>query len=152
MHPEFHLQELQLVTDEAYGWNWRMYRDSWKPQLPADYPPNWGYFFLPWTKLSLDKKYLLTRIYNKNRVNELGGGYGNSFEFSLTVLKTKLTFLVENANWADWDSRGRLIFSSRTGKLWAANLGESEFEPREIYDFNEQQPQSIIPPESASQW
>ncbi|WP_190234156.1 hypothetical protein [Nostoc sp. 'Peltigera membranacea cyanobiont' 213] len=31
----------------------------------------------------------------------------------------------------------------RDGKLWAANLGDSEFEPREIYDFNDQQPQLL---------
>ncbi len=152
LHPEFHLQGLQLVTEKGYDWNWRMYRDDWQPQLPANYRPNRAYFYLPWTKLSLDKKYLLTRIYNQNRVNDLGGGFGNSFEFNLTVLATEQTFPLENANWADWDARGRLIFSCRTGKLWTANLQESKFQPREIYDFNGQYPEPIVPPESARQW
>ena len=52
-------------------------------------------------------------------------------------------------NWADWDHRGRIVFT-RDGKLFATSVSSSGIAaPAELADFNHERPESIPPPASA---
>jgi hypothetical protein len=59
---------------------------------------------------------------------------------------------IDNAEWAEWDHRGRLVFT-KEGKLFISDINESgEHFPIQIADFNDDEPTSISPPEWAMKW
>jgi hypothetical protein len=59
---------------------------------------------------------------------------------------------IEGATWADWDSRGRLVFV-RDGTLCAGHLdADGALQERTLADFNEARPRAIGAPGWASRW
>jgi hypothetical protein len=59
---------------------------------------------------------------------------------------------IEGASWADWDSRGRLVFA-RDGRLYAGALTASgALESRELIDINSHTPTTMRAPEWATRW
>lgn len=59
--------------------------------------------------------------------------------------------LLRDAEWADWDRRGRLLFA-RGGKLFAADVTGPDVPVRELADFNDMTPEAIEPPGWAKVW
>ncbi|MFN3651614.1 MAG: hypothetical protein ACK47B_18715 [Armatimonadota bacterium] len=54
--------------------------------------------------------------------------------------------------WADWDHRGRLVYTAE-GRLWAREVRNGALQPpRELYDFRDMQPDPVPPPEWATRW
>lgn len=147
-----------------------------KPSFPAGAPPA-GFVFeyenLPWTP----SNQLFTRLMRSGwsqvparQQSEtvdiafvkahptkplslvLGRGSGNSQTYTVHHeagnAKTKLV----GAVWADWDQRGRLVYSL-DGKLFTAELDfPGKLQPSEIADFTTTARRRPPTPESASQW
>ena len=60
-------------------------------------------------------------------------------------------YRLNDAVWADWDQRGRLVYA-RSGKLFAATFGDDGLEEQELADFNANQPDTLAAPEWAKKW
>jgi hypothetical protein len=59
---------------------------------------------------------------------------------------------LEDATWADWDQRGRLVLT-RAGRLFAAEITPTAIGPlRELADFTELEPNPQPSPEWARSW
>ena len=59
---------------------------------------------------------------------------------------------IDNAEWADWDHRGRLVFT-RQGKLFAGELDATGgMTPRELADFNADTFEPKVAPAWAREW
>jgi hypothetical protein len=60
---------------------------------------------------------------------------------------------LEGAEWADWDSQGRLV-CARAGKLYTVSTPSTgnDLEWQEIADFNDSKPYNLPPPEWARVW
>lgn len=58
---------------------------------------------------------------------------------------------IAGADWADFDQRGRLVFT-RDGCLWEAMIKGGSLQERLIADFNTEEPQAIAAPASARRW
>jgi hypothetical protein len=59
--------------------------------------------------------------------------------------------VLEGANWADWDQRGRVIYA-RDGQIFAQEPEQIGTFARPLADFNEQKFESIVTPDWAAQW
>jgi hypothetical protein len=55
------------------------------------------------------------------------------------------------ADWADWDQNGRLVFA-RAGKLYEAHIEAASITGHELADFNDQRFEEVIAPEWAQHW
>ena len=58
---------------------------------------------------------------------------------------------VLDAQWADWDQRGRLVYANG-GKLYAAQPHNEHLHFTELADFTHDQPQQKNPSHKARQW
>ncbi len=59
---------------------------------------------------------------------------------------------IQNAVWADWDCKGRLVFA-REGRLFEAKiLVDGNLAPRQLADFNNSKPQPLDSPNKAKSW
>jgi hypothetical protein len=56
-----------------------------------------------------------------------------------------------NADWLDWDQRGRLVVL-RDGRVIVGEPANNTLALRELADFNSQQPEAIPPPDWATHW
>ncbi|MHB1455516.1 MAG: hypothetical protein ACYC0V_01225 [Armatimonadota bacterium] len=83
-------------------------------------------------------------------------------EFSITRYDGRYTFFVENgdglkakvpnAEWADWDRRGRLCYVGK-GKVFAASVNDDgEIQSKELADFNDRVHEEKTSPEWARRW
>ncbi len=78
-------------------------------------------------------------------------GFRRTYAFSLRDAAGRTTSLGD-AEWADWDQRGRLAFA-RGGKLWAAEpVSAADLRIRELADFDPQKPAPVKCPEWARKW
>jgi hypothetical protein len=75
------------------------------------------------------------------------GGYVETFEVSSGDHKIGL----EDANWADWDQAGRLVFS-RAGQLLAGRIHDGQLNSKLLADFNDNRPTKLAAPEWALSW
>jgi hypothetical protein len=69
--------------------------------------------------------------------------------FWLMNRRTDQRIAIDGATWADWDHRGRLVFT-REGQLFASE--PEPFEPQLITDFNSQEPYELVAPAWAQRW
>jgi hypothetical protein len=79
-------------------------------------------------------------------------GYRFTEHFAVRQREDSARMEIERASWADWDSRGRLVFA-RDGKLYAATLtASSDLELKELLDLNGDAPASVRAPQWAVHW
>jgi hypothetical protein len=72
--------------------------------------------------------------------------------YSLELHESKDEYSIDGAEWADWDQRGRLVYTSE-GKLFAADVDiTGAYNPVQIADFNDDKPSQVPPPEWATVW
>jgi len=71
---------------------------------------------------------------------------------AFSVIRGKEEVEIGRAEWADWDSAGRLVFA-RSGCLYAANLDAfPEIKATELVDLNTLKPEPIASPDWARHW
>ncbi len=71
--------------------------------------------------------------------------------FSIRDYRSGDVHPIAGAEWADWDQAGRLVFVAG-GKLFAAEIGDTGVQPRELADFNDNKFKEVQPPEWALKW
>ena len=144
LHPEFELHDLRVNYSEATDlWEQKMARNRWQVHVPDDHPRNFGKFFLLWEKSAGGLVLQRTGINDDAGVRE---------PYSLRIPGGEVIHLPE-VNCADFDLRGRLVLTTKGGKLGTgAVTGNREFKINEIADFNDQVPEPIESPESAHNW
>jgi hypothetical protein len=73
--------------------------------------------------------------------------------FSVTYLRTGEEILAFEAEWADWDHRGQLVYAA-AGKLWRVDFPPRGRPPetRQIADFNTNRPDPQPSPQWARRW
>ena len=130
---------------EREGWNqveegtWPPYSYMEKAHLTTD-PPTWEK-----RHRSMEVSLLIRFLgYESGRP---GGGRIFNY-FLLDGASGEATHLTD-ASWADWDQRGRLVFTRR-GQL-IASVAEA-FSPTLLADFNAQEPTDVIAPDWAKRW
>jgi hypothetical protein len=83
--------------------------------------------------------------------NTYGSGF-YSYECSLVDLINGERVPVKEATWADWDQKGRLVFT-RHGKVFAGDFdAEGQMTPRELADFNADTFEPRRAPAWAQEW
>lgn len=76
----------------------------------------------------------------------------DSQSFEIRDEKSTTVIPLEEATWADWDKRGRLVYAKQ-GKLFTAEITDSgKFVPTELADFNLSKPRRTKSPEWARKW
>lgn len=65
--------------------------------------------------------------------------------------RSNSSYPIENATWAEWDQRGRLVYISR-GLLLAQQFSPELKLARVIADLNPQKPSSVLAPDWATKW
>jgi hypothetical protein len=139
------------LLEGKYGCEFRWSRNDWQPQVPAGYPKDHGRFFLMWTKTNPRGDLKLCREYDRGNEHKPGYGVGNAFKFTLETGDRSLP--LEGANWADWDRRGRLVFTTRSGTLCAAELAaDVGLQVTELANFDDQEQEPTDPPPWATSW
>ncbi len=79
-----------------------------------------------------------------------GGFY--VYEYEVLTHHRELEFHIGRTSWADWDHRGRLVFT-RDGKLFAGKFtAKGAFQSKELADFNGVKPIRIESPTWAKKW
>jgi hypothetical protein len=78
-------------------------------------------------------------------------GFKAVYDFALGAAGGEMT-LIEGAEWADWDQRGRLAFVRRGKVLVAQPRGGEDWQQQELADFNAQEPEPLESPEWARHW
>lgn len=130
-------------------WEQRLLRDGWKRVERGFHPRTHmrvGRREI-WEKANPHSFAKLFREVNDIDFNRYGSPYFESFWLE----KGDNLVTIEDATWADWDSRDRLVFV-REGKLCSGKLGESNLIERELIDLNPMRPEQIKPPPWARQW
>jgi hypothetical protein len=73
-------------------------------------------------------------------------------DYRLRRIGSEIPLPLAAAEWADWDHRGRLVFS-HGGKLFAGEPSTvGEVLPQELADFTDDKPEEYKPPEWARKW
>jgi hypothetical protein len=77
---------------------------------------------------------------------------GGPLHFGFALLRASDGALVDvlDAQWADWDRSGRLVFARR-GKVFAAREDGCR-QPTELADFTSDEPAEIVAPDAATRW
>lgn len=152
-HPNHKPQGLKVVDNpQAHGEDdpvfWpRLERDGWKRQQEWD---------VRWT----GRRYLTQQpmIHEKPCPNEPMTlvmtssivEFAHVVEFTVRHNGERIT--LEGAEWADWDQRGRLVFT-RAGKLLTGSVDEnSKVREKELADFNAWLPDNKKTPAWARRW
>jgi hypothetical protein len=162
-HPRHKPKGLQIVLNKFAGGEdspiyWlRLKRDGWiNQQLHKKHDYWYGHFEFDqpdmWQKFNAKRSAsLLMRTSGVNFRRPGGNPYLD--EFSLMFSGGKAAIPIEGANWADWDQRGRLVYTS-AGQLYAATIEpvEGTYHPVLLHDFNTQQPELIESPGWAQRW
>lgn len=142
-----------LARGEDYPvWSKRMARDGWHRVQKGSYPhsPGWGWTTQRpevWTRANRSGT---TSLYQRLDAIKFTrpGGYHESFWLRR---ETGEEVPIADAEWADWDQRGRLVFA-RGGKLYAGALKEGRLVERELVDLNPNTPVEVAPPAWAKRW
>ncbi len=79
------------------------------------------------------------------------GSQDRPHEFKLRRHRGGKEAVVDSAEWADWDHRGRLIYSN-SGRLFMGTLLTDQFESVQLADFNSNKPTLIQSPAWARTW
>lgn len=147
-----------FMTEDGPIYHARLQRDGWQltQQAHWDRPHSLleiqgTYIFDPpgiWEKPRPDSPMLL-------RMTEFGLDYRHMGEkhvldFSL-ISPDQPEILIQGAEWADWDQRGRLVYA-KDGQLFADDLSQPSLTPRLIADLNDMRPEPLVPPAWAKQW
>ncbi|MEM9156753.1 MAG: hypothetical protein AAGB13_17255, partial [Cyanobacteria bacterium P01_F01_bin.33] len=134
-----------------YGSDWRWFRDGWRPIIPAGHPSNWGKFFLTWEKVSPKGEYVLRRCCKEDAANHPGHGLGNAFYYELACDVDCIP--LEGINCADWDPKGRILMTTRSGTVQVAEVSPSlKLLTSEIADLNDQTFEKIAALDWATSW
>lgn len=72
-------------------------------------------------------------------------------EYALGDHVNNTEIVLEGANWADWDQRGRVVYA-RDGQVFAQAVDEVGHFARPLADFNDQTFESIAAPDWATRW
>jgi hypothetical protein len=100
-----------------------------------------------WEKAGPDGAVKLFRELEDVDFKRYGGPYFETF-----WLETEGELVpIENATWADWDNRDRLI-SVRDGKVFSAKMAGAKLEAKELIDLNPMRPAEVEPPSWARRW
>jgi hypothetical protein len=75
----------------------------------------------------------------------------HQYSYSLKTLDDDQTIPMTDVTWADWDQRGRLVFT-RHGKLFAVPPSGTIDTATEIGDFTDRQFEEVVAPEWARNW
>lgn len=156
-HPDHRPKALHVVLkDKVSGeddpiFSERLERDGWVLEQHWEVE-NRGYPQMYLTakpeireRVAPDGKYLL-------RMTRSISGLDYSEEFEVVSMEHALTTTIENASWADFDQRGRLVFA-RDGKILTGRFGRNgTLVPTELADLNSSTPAQIPPPEWAMSW
>ena len=168
--PNFEVTYENGLWDHNYHGLLRLERSGWKPIEP--YP--WG--SIPTLRIQPDgivkseptdpncPMYISAFIRTIHEKNSASG------EFSLILTSTyehyqpntqtfawrnnhrKTTLPIEDAVWADWDKRGRLLYA-KAGKIFVVDTGYAhEIRSRELADFNSLRPKRTKSPDWARAW
>jgi len=79
-------------------------------------------------------------------------GLDYSEHFAIRHAEDSHWIAIDRANWADWDTRGRLVLA-RDGKLLAGSLNNSsDLESQELINLDSDAPTSVRAPEWAARW
>ncbi len=102
-----------------------------------------------WTKPGPDGRLLLRMELETVDFRKPGG----PLHFGFALLRASGGELAEilDAQWADWDHAGRLVYS-QGGKLFAARLKGQSLDAIELADFAGDKPIQIVAPERATRW
>jgi len=78
-------------------------------------------------------------------------GYSITSKYIFTVSNPQIEFTLDGNEWADWDQRGRLVYTD-AGKLFVGTIRSNGIEPVELADFNPNKPKLIKSPAWAQTW
>lgn len=176
-HPGFEPQGLRVSYEHPFwdhDWHtlFRLEQAGWKPIEP--FPTGSVPLYRiqphgPWTMEPSDPACpLMTRIQTVHRKasrhSRLSLAMISTYNYGLSVKNSRArTFELRNSeqksatplagvSWADWDSRGRLVYA-KDGKLFAASFDRSdELMPVELADFNACRPRRTKAPPWAREW
>lgn len=142
----------------------RLERDGW-PQIQEGKLRDIGYWNAPWSgnwsapwvlgrqqvntweKPRHDGRYSLLMKLVAVYYSRPGGARVD--EFWLLNKQTSQQTLIEGANWADWDQRGRLVFT-KGGQLFASE--DDLPNPKLLADFNMDRHRPVVTPDWARHW
>jgi hypothetical protein len=75
----------------------------------------------------------------------------DKWSFTLKRLQDNVTFEINSHEWADWDQRGRLIYTD-SGRLFVGNIWSDRIESVQLADFIENRLKMIQSPAWARTW
>jgi hypothetical protein len=104
---------------------------------------------LIWQKTSANTRFRLQQTYYGTDFNRIGDHA--IMEWLLIDTMTKQAREIEQAEWADWDQRGRLLFT-RQGQAWASMPDTFPQEASSLLDLNDRRFRPLPSPDWASQW
>lgn len=155
-HPNHKPKGLHVIPNpEACGedypvWSRRMERDGWSLIQQGSYPltkHGWKTEVVEiWERPSRDSAVRL-----RYRLDAICSGRANIESFSLVVGSAGAEVKLPEAQWADWDRSGRLVFA-RDGKLYAGALEGTRIVEQELVDLNGNKPISVEAPKWAMRW
>ncbi|MGZ3459202.1 MAG: hypothetical protein ACXU86_11955 [Archangium sp.] len=140
-------EDLPIYNDILLGKGWRRDESGEKKgELRALYGQH------VWTKPEPQGRLLLRMELESIDFTRPGG----PLHFGFALLRASDGELVDvlDAQWADWDQAGRLVYSNG-GKLFAARVMGTKgqyLETVQLADFTEDKPTRVIAPERATRW
>lgn len=139
----------RVSGEDNPGYAFRLMRDGWRiHQQMQLHKISYGYVTDRPEIWSKGHQELKINLLMENSIRKF---YGVSRYF-LESQATGEKQLIPGASWADWDHRGRLVFTGE-GKLFAADISASlDINSVEIADFSDDEPLEIAPPEWAKVW
>jgi hypothetical protein len=128
-----------VLEDEDAKWPAKSHRAAWN----AIYP-------LTWRKPHPHRRLTLEMIVSAPEMGRLGGYWNQWFAVKDTAGHNLL--VIEDAQWTDWDQRGRLALA-RGGELLVSDVEDGRLgEPRTLADFSPRRPEQLAPSAWATRW
>jgi hypothetical protein len=156
-HPDHRPKGLRVEPNpEACGEDWpvwsrRMRRDGWVLVQQGSFASTrrgWSTERAEvWERTSPTSSVRLRRRTDAISFTHPGGPYLESFRLVAGADELPL----RDANWADWDQAGRLVFA-RGGRLLTGVVENGQVVERELIDLNANTPSEIEAPEFAKRW
>ncbi len=137
-------EDLPIYNDILRGKGWR-----YAPSGEGQGEPRAVRGRYVWTKRSPDGQRLLRMELESVDFKRPGGPL--HFGFALLRASDGELLDVLEAQWADWDATGRLVYSMG-GRLFAARVEGESLQPVLLADFTEDRPMFVIAPGWATRW
>ncbi|MEM7244464.1 MAG: hypothetical protein AAF533_03935 [Acidobacteriota bacterium] len=157
-HPDHRPKFLTVTPNESASgedfpvWSRRMERDGWRRTQAGSYPMTKTGWTTEqpetWERESPNGDLTLVQSLDAVDFKQPGGPYRESF--TLRDREGRST-PIEDAEWADWDQAGRLVFA-RAGGLWCLDSHDDTTTERLLVDLTPNEPEERAAPSWAQEW